>query len=216
MHHSIEEMARDYLKEILTITNQQKFYLLGYCFSTAVCLEIARIAKKHDLDIELVIIDSGALLWYLRQGRLDRIKYQILKFGKKILKGDWQGISKITRKRIEQINVKFRVNKDNHFEEVVKESENHPNHHLERMNLNLERLYKKYHWDSFQTKVHLIRSSEFANLHEKDYHINVWKNLSNNELATYQVDGKHDTIFNGNSVVEMARTIEKIIEYEIE
>ena len=50
----------------------------------------------------------------------------------------------------------------------------------------------------------------------KDYHIDVWKTLSKNKLTTYQVNGDHHAIFEGNSVVEMARTIEKIIGHEIE
>lgn len=104
MHQSIEEMAHDYFKEILNITKKQKFYVLGYCFSNVVCLEIARIAKEQNLDVEIVIVDSAALPWFQRQKLINENKRDlILRFGKNIkerLASNYKNFSK-----------KFRANK---------------------------------------------------------------------------------------------------------
>lgn len=95
------------------------------------------------------------------------------------------------------------------------ESESDTENHLERISLNLGRIKYKYHWNPLQTNIHLIRSSEFTNRQDKNYHIDVWETLSKHELKTYQVSSDHKNIFEGNSVTEMAQIIEKIIGDEI-
>jgi thioesterase domain-containing protein/acyl carrier protein len=216
MHNSIEEMAQDYFKEILAVTKQQKLYVLGYCFSKIVCLEIARIAKEKDVEIELIIIDSARLPWFKRQSLTTDKKDLMYKLGKKVLRGDWQGIAKSINRNLKRVNIKFGRNNDDYLEEVVFESDSYTDSHLERMSLNLHRLDDQYHWNPVKVNVHLIRSTEFANLQDKNYHVDVWEALSKHKLTTYQVNSDHKTIFEGNSVVEMAQTIEKIIDDEIE
>jgi thioesterase domain-containing protein/acyl carrier protein len=217
MHHSIEEMAKDYLNEIQAITRQQKIYLLGYCFSKVVCLEMARIAKEQNLEVELVIVDSAAMPWFQRKQLINEKKRDlIVRFGKKVYKDGWNEIKRTVQRNLERLNVKIGGSTKNQLEEIIVESDSDTEHHLVDMILNLNELMYDYQWNPVQTKVHLIRSSEYANLQNKNYHIDVWETLSKHQLTTYQVNGEHKTIFEGNSVIEMARTIEKIIGYEIE
>ncbi|WP_340107002.1 condensation domain-containing protein [Rhodohalobacter sp. 8-1] len=216
MHHSIEEMAQDYLKEIQAVTNKQKFYVLGYCFSGVVCLELARIAKERSLEVELIIVDSANLPWWQKRKLLDTKGDLILNVGKKILGMGWQGISRNVKRRIDRVNVKYRGKTDDVVKEVTVKSESDTDHHLERIGPNMIRLNNQYHWNPIQTKVHLIRSSEHINLPERNFHIDIWEILSKSKISTYQVDSKHNKIFEGNSVVEMAKTIERIIGHEIE
>jgi amino acid adenylation domain-containing protein len=216
MHQSIEEMAQDYLKEILAITNKQKFYLLGYCWSSVACLEIARIAKEQNLEVELIIVDSGNLHWWHKFRLLRKKKDMVLITGKKILEIGWQGIARIIQRRLDRVFPRFGGTTDDLLEEMTVESEINKDHHLKKMRLHLSILKAQYHYNPVQTKVHLIRSSEFINRQDKNYHIDIWEILSTNKLTTYPVDGDHNTIFEGNSAVEMAQTIERIIGHESE
>ncbi|MCG2590814.1 condensation domain-containing protein [Rhodohalobacter sulfatireducens] len=223
IHNSIEEMAQDYLKEILAITGKQKFYVLGYCFSKVICLEIARIAKEQDLKVELVIVDSADLpmiqmhrLIGKKRDRIFIIGKQIISTGKKILYVGWQGIKRSFQKINDRLNAKLGGKANIFLKGEGMKAESDTDYHLERIILNFTKLNNQYHWDPVHTKVHLIRSSDYENRQNKNFHIDLWETLSKNELSTYQVSGRHKTIFEGNSAVEMAQIIEKIINDEAE
>jgi len=216
MHHSIKEMARDYFKEILTITKNKKIYLLGYCFSAVVCIEIARLAKEQNLEVELVIIDSANLPWWDMHKLLNKKRDLVLIVGKKLLSIGWQGIMRNIQRKTGQLKEKFGVRKDDLLAEVIVESKNDTEYHLERTSTNLSKLSNQYNWNPIQTKVHLIRSSQHVNMESRNHHVDIWEILSKGELTTYQINGRHGTIFEGDSAVEMAQTIEGIIGHETE
>jgi hypothetical protein len=179
-------------------------------------MEIARIAKEQNLEIELVIIDSANLPWWDKHKLLNKKRDLVLIVGKKLLSIGWQGIIRNIQRKTGQLKGKFGVRKDDLLAEVIVESESDTEYHLERTSTNLSKLSNQYNWNPIHTKVHLIRSSQHVNMESRNQHVDIWEILSKDELTTYQINGNHGTIFEGKSAVEMAHTIERIIGHETE
>ncbi len=55
-HHTVEEMAAHYLKEIRTLQPNGPYSLCGYCFGGMVAYEMARLLKLQGEDVALVVL----------------------------------------------------------------------------------------------------------------------------------------------------------------
>lgn len=215
MPASIEEMALDYFDEITAVTKGKGFYVLGYCFGNVVSLEIARIAKEHNLATELLIIDSANLPWLQQHKLLDKKRDLILNIAKKVMGMGWQGIGRYFQRTFNQKLRKTVANTQKSSNGKISDFQNHAVTHEERVGKNMIKLNNQYHWNPVDTKIHLIRSSQHINDSRRDFHVNLWEILSKHNLATYKVQGKHASIFEGESSKEMAQTIETIIDRDI-
>ncbi|HXX53052.1 MAG TPA: thioesterase domain-containing protein, partial [Thermodesulfovibrionales bacterium] len=55
-HKRIEEMAKDYVREIRTVEPKGPYLLGGYCFGGAVCIEMAHELRKQGQEVSMLFI----------------------------------------------------------------------------------------------------------------------------------------------------------------
>ena len=55
-HHTIEDMAADYLREIRTILPEGPYYISGFCFGGMVAYEMARLLKTQGEEVALLVL----------------------------------------------------------------------------------------------------------------------------------------------------------------
>ena len=74
----------------------------------------------------------------------------------------------------------------------------------------MKNLLKGYVWEPLPVKMILIRSSEYNNNKEKDFHITAWNKLAKKGLDTIVLDVAHYDVFkNATALENMAKEIEQ-------
>ena len=200
-HESIKTMAADYLKEIKSIQPKGPYALLGTCFSNAVCLEIAHQLRKMGESISLlVIVDSGGR----ELGRRIRKPIQIPPMNKRLkrfaglhFKDAKNAIWKKITKRSEKLKKKWTIL-----------TETKHAHKLREMQEHLGKLYEDYYWEPCQERVTLIRSSEYNEDPNKNFHLERWSAIALGGLSVYVVPGEHLTLFEEPAVKHLARQLQ--------
>ena len=204
-HESIKTMASDYLKEIQSIQPKGPYALLGTCFSNAVCLEIAHQLREMGESISLlVIVDSGgrelgrripaAIIIPPMQKRLKRFVGLSFREAKEAVR------KKIT-KRMEKLKKRWIVLTESAQARKLREMQEH-----------LGRLYEDYFWAPCQEKVTLIRSSEYNEDPNKNFHIERWTAIALGGLSVYVVPGEHLTLFEEPAVQPLARQLQECLD----
>ncbi|MEL7249564.1 MAG: amino acid adenylation domain-containing protein [Bacteroidota bacterium] len=198
-HNSIEEMAAYYLQEIKRIQPEGPYTLLGTCFSNAVGLEMAhQILAGGDQIEHLIFVDSGpAHLQSLREKEGKRTLYR---FGNMLKQGDWKAITKKIRNRLivagRKASQPFKSAEAQSLQDTIN---------------NLNELYARYNWKPVPATIHFIRSTEFAKRPDKDYHIEQWTQLAEENLEVAVVDGHHLTLFEEPEVQGLAKVVGDIL-----
>ncbi|MBX2846050.1 MAG: hypothetical protein KTR13_07530 [Saprospiraceae bacterium] len=193
-HTSIEEMASDYIAEMRSVQTEGQLHLLAYCFSTAVVLEIARQEITNNQPHPLIfIVDSGANPWYLKQRNDKKEKFKQVVHA--VTSGSFNQLSRMIGKRLSPKAVP--ANDEFQDEEGIPEA----------LKQALVHSYQTYHWTPIEGKVILIRSSEFSNRSDKNYHLEAWNELAQGGCEVFVVDGKHKTLFEPPNVVGLAQQV---------
>ncbi|NER84248.1 MAG: hypothetical protein F6K42_32880, partial [Leptolyngbya sp. SIO1D8] len=204
-HESIKTMAADYLKEIQSIQPKGPYALLGTCFSNAVCLEIAHQLRKMGESISLlVIVDSGGR----ELGRRIRKPVQIPPMNKRLkrfvglnFKDAKNAIRKKITKRFEKLKKKWIILTETKHARKLREMQEH-----------LGKLYEDYYWEPCQEKVTLIRSSEYNEDPNKNFHLERWSAIALGGLSVYVVPGEHLTLFEEPAVEHLARQLQECLD----
>ncbi|MEM8523602.1 MAG: amino acid adenylation domain-containing protein [Bacteroidota bacterium] len=194
-HDSIEAMAAFYLSEMKKVQPEGPYAILGTCFSNAVGLEMAHQLKAAGEELNLLLfVDSAPahLLSSLVRGENKTAQ----RLGKMLKDRDWKSIRRKIRNRFIYLNrflfTRFKNEQQKNLQSTVN-------------SLNL--LYKRYTWQAIEEKIVLIRSSEFSNLPEKDYHVHQWQKLAGKGLEVHVVEGHHLTLFEEPEVKGLAEKI---------
>ncbi len=204
MHNqSIDSMARAYLREILTIVPEGPILVLGYCFSSAIVYEMARIVREeYGLEIHIIVVDSGPGITF---GRPDEQKQsKISKWISIIRRGEWLRVR-------DMLLVKWFALRGKLFSQV----ESQQMKDFRRTEAALEIVYNKYDWPQQDLDIHLIRSREFAQRSDKDLHVSEWKSLSGDRVDLHVVPGRHVNLFKAPLVARLAETISSILAQQI-
>ena len=204
-HESIKTMAADYLKEIQSVQPKGPYALLGTCFSNAVCLEIAHQLRKMGESISLlVIVDSGGR----ELGRRVRVPVQIPPMQKRIkrfvglhFKDAKNAIWKKVTKAYERLNKRWEILTETKQARKLREMQEH-----------LGRLYEDYFWEPCDEKVTLIRSSEYNDDPNKNFHIERWTAIALRGLNVYVVPGEHLTLFEEPDVQNLASQLQECLD----
>lgn len=199
IHDSIEEMAAHYVQEIKRIQPNGPYALLGTCFSNAVGLEMAHQLRAAGDKIELLVfVDSGPA--HLTSAKTRGENKTAQRFGKMLKTGDWGMIRKKLNSRLAAVQRKitkpFKESQEIEFQETL---------------FRLNKLYRYYNWQPYEGKVVFIRSSEFAERKDKDYHIEQWTKLATLGLETHVVAGHHLTLFEEPEVKGLAEVLEQVL-----
>ncbi|MEM6698998.1 MAG: thioesterase domain-containing protein, partial [Bacteroidota bacterium] len=198
-HETIEEMATFYIKELKKIQAEGPYAILGTCFSNAVGLEMAHQLKTAGEELKLLLfVDSGPA--YLESSLVRGENKTAQRLGKMLKSGNWRAIQKKLKHRLICLN-RF----------LFTRFKNEQQQNLQGTINNLNLLYKRYTWKPIKEEVVLIRSSEFANLEEKDYHIHQWQKLAKKGLEVHVTEGHHLTLFEEPEVQGLAEKIGRLL-----
>jgi len=198
-HDTIEAMATFYIEELKKVQMKGPYAILGTCFSNAVGIEMAHQLKAAGDELELLLfIDSAPA--HLQSSLVRGEKKTVQRFSKMLKSGDWKSIQKKLKHRLIYLNRNLFTRFKNEQQQNLQGTIN---------NLNL--LYKRYTWQDIDEKVVLIRSSEFANQAEKDYHVSQWQKLAKKGLEVHVVEGHHLTLFEEPEVQGLAKKIGELL-----
>jgi len=193
---SIHEMSKRYLREIQKVQPEGPYIFLAYCFSTAVCVELCHLLKAEGKPPPIIIVvDSAPLPKELNEVIVFRNPKRSLKwFAARLYRGDYK---------------EFAVHLVNRFLPTTFL----PRSLMEELKVNQIRekfvpLYEGYIWRDIDTEVFLIRSSEFAAMPVRQWHLDTWNQLSNEQLKTVTLDAAHVDFFEAPAVERLAETIE--------
>lgn len=198
-HSTIEAMAAHYRSAIRAIYPEGPYALLTYCFSNAVGLEICHQELKTSGEQPfLVVIDSAPtaaqLKNFYKTNRAHRGRRWMLE---RLLKMEWKALSEEMAIRYwpaslaqESLQAKqFERKRQSHFVPAL----------------------DQYVWSSYEGPVALMRSEEFASQERKQFHVDIWQHLANDQLRIYPISGKHRALFNPGHAEVLARQISTFI-----
>ncbi len=204
-HQNIKEMAADYIKEIKSVQPEGPYALLGTCFSNAVCLEIAHQLKENGESISsFIVVDSGGRELGKRvriPSPVPPVGWRLKRFVNLEFKQAKDAVMKKISKRMEKLEKKWIILTESKQEKRLREMKQH-----------LGKLYEDYYWKPCQQRVTLIRSSEFNNDPNKNFHLERWGALAEGGLDIHVVEGHHETLFEEPEVQNLAAKLQECLD----
>ena len=200
-HQSIEEMAAHYVEEIQQVQPDGPYHLLGTCFSNAVALEMGnQLLAQGKKVAKLFIIDSAPV--HLFGNDASGKNKTFSRFYDMLKRGDFQRIkSKLVRR--------FQSRPAEIPTALTTESESEKNLRLTIDSLNT--MYANYHWQPYNGKIIFIRSTEFHNRTDKNYHLTQWNKLAKEGIELHVVPGHHLSLFEEPEVRGLAEKVGEVI-----
>lgn len=197
----IKDVAAHYIKEMQQIYPQGPYALLGYCLSTAICLEMSHQLHKAGETSSLLIVDSGPSV-------LDPIpippKNTLGNFFSLLQQGKFDTMKQSIQRRLypikEGLKNAFRSDQEKNLEKVRHE---------------LDLFYQQYHWEPYDgNKIILLRCKDTAENPAFDRHITQWEQLALKGLEVHVLDGNHKTIFDEPEVQFLAKQLTVLLNRE--
>lgn len=194
-HETIAEMAAHYISEMRKIQPVGPYHLLGTCFGNAVGIEMAhQLQQTGEKLAVLYVVDSAPA--YLEPPSPNGEKKPVSRMFKMIADGNWSGIVKKFRNRYIRLDKKLKAG-----QRTEQEAE------LDEIIDSLNDLYVKYSWKPVSDKVVLIRSSQFSQRKDKQFHLDRWNHLAQSGLEVLEAEGHHLTLFDEPEVQGLTHLI---------
>ncbi|MEM9886415.1 MAG: condensation domain-containing protein [Bacteroidota bacterium] len=182
-HSNIQEMATFYLQEMKKIQKNGRYNILGFCFSNAVCFEIAKQLKQSgELTPLLIIVDSSPSLAALKRGNISLTK-SLFSQGKKK-----------SKQLLQRLFLSESDNKD-----------------LEKVRDKLSQMYLDYRWQPYDGSILFLRSSQFNTQDGKEFHLEVWSKLIKGGMDVEVSEGRHRELFKSPAVMNTARILRQYL-----
>lgn len=197
---SIEAMAAAYLAEMRKVQAHGPYHLLGTCFSNAVVLEMAHQLTKAGESIGLLLIVDSAPV-HLFGEKSNGKKQTWNRFWDLVKRGDYRRVGR-------KLNGRLFPGRRKQLDLQVADQESDTQ--LRATIQQLNKLYADYHWQPYAGKIHFIRSREFSERKDKQYHLTQWRQLALGGLEVHVVDGHHLHLFEQPEVVGLSEKIEAI------
>lgn len=201
-HESIESMAAHYLREMEEVATKDPLVLISYCYSTPICIEIARLLLEAGRPAPVMVaIDMsprpdrppfqrksrtphppGSLRWYVGQLRRGRFRVAVDEAIARYIPPGKLSAEQRTRIR------------------------------ATRLKRSLVRAYRKYRWGYYGHPALLIRSSSYAEREHQADLLRNWREYTNDHLTVKDVAADHRTILQDpSSAATVATLIEEYI-----
>jgi len=173
---------------------------LATCFSNAVGFEMAQQLKKEGEAIALLaMVDASPGMSYT----VDNAEANSNILGKLKQTVKQSAIRKTGAKAFRTIKTVLQTNKT----ELSEQEKN-----LLKVQQKLDHIFYIYERKPYDGKITLIRSSEFSNRTDKDFHLDGWKDLLDEKnFEVLVVPGSHQTLFIEPEVQELANTLNKCL-----
>lgn len=199
IHQSIEDMAKDYAKEIKDIQPKGPYNLLVYCFSPAVGIEIADVFKKQGDTTNLIVIDS-----IIKQEDFTdptRIKMRVSGF-----------LKRLTTNPVSAIKLMISNNYERFLQPTVIKifaSSNKKNH--EKIKQNLIKIYKLYKWNKKHSGITNLILTEKPDKKLNPTYIDAWNGITTQDVNVLFTEGVHHQLFSSPHADLLAKKIEKVM-----
>ena len=199
---TIEAMASQYIDKMKSIQKTGPYRILGTCFSNAVVLEMAHQMKDQgDIIEKLFFIDSAPV--HLFGNNKNKGSQTLSRFFDMLKRGDF---SRIKNKISNRFSKKEKLLNDDSFQE------SNSNKQLQKTIENLNELYADYKWRPIENEIYFIRSKEFNDRTDKNYHLIQWKKLAKGGVNLHVVPGQHLTLFEDPEVKGLASKLSECLE----
>ena len=199
MHNSIENMAKDYAKEIKDAQPKGPYNLLTYCFSPAVGIEIANIFKAEGEETNLIVIDS--IIKQEDFASPERVKMRIYGFLNRVLKNPFSALKLMISNNYARF---IRPKMIALFADAGKKN-------LEKITQNLVKIYVNYGWNKKHTDNVLLILTHKADKNLNPIYVESWEGITDGQVKVVYTSGDHLELFDPPHVESVANHIEKDI-----
>ncbi|MEM0991995.1 MAG: condensation domain-containing protein [Bacteroidota bacterium] len=182
-YDNIKEMAAFYLKEMQKVQTSGRYNILSFCFSNAVCFEIAKQLKAAGApEPLLIVVDSAPSLSVIKKKHSSMTKSLL------------QESKKASKKLLKRLFANETENKE-----------------LDQVRDKLSKMYMRYNWKPYDGAMLFIRSSQFNTQEGKEFHLEVWSKLVLGNIEVEVSEGRHRELFKQPAVVNTSRILRKYL-----
>ena len=197
VHDRVEDMAAHYIRELKTVQPHGPYVIGGHCAGAWVAFEMVRqLEEAGDRVDRLIVVDvappgvarpSVRLLPYLWS--------RVVLYGRsgRVLDAIRWNLSL----RVQRMKNYSRAHSDAHRAAVVRRQ------HAEA--------HSRYDGGAIRSDLTLIRSSEWAGLADKDWHV-AWMQLTSGSTATVVIPGTHAGLLTGQSERVLAAALRQTLD----
>lgn len=196
-HNSIEEMAIDYVNEILKAYPEGPYNLLVYCHSTAVGFEMSNLLNKMGHKANLIVTDTMAEQENMTN---TRIKMRVLGFLKRLTKKPVDVIGTMFSYRYKKLIKPFFINIFGSTEEK----------NTSNTTVHLINVYNNYKWKSYNLDITLVLTEKVNKLFNEEI-TSSWNKITNH-VNIIKTEGDHRTLFDDPDVKFFAKTLDDYLE----
>ncbi|WP_298500511.1 thioesterase domain-containing protein, partial [uncultured Algibacter sp.] len=194
-------MANDFVKEIKAVSPKGPYHIMGYCFNTAVALEICRILKIDNQLVHLIITDTIAI----NENRTApaKTKRRVKGFFSRLSKNPLDALYRYLEARIERYIKPF----------IARNLGSSLEKNIQKLRDNLNSNYLNYEWIPFDIHISLMITEKEDPTYNPEI-IESWNALSEKKkVKITRIKGTHRQVFRKPTVKNTAKDIENCMEY---
>ena len=194
LHHSVAEMATDFIGEIRKVQPKGPYHLLSYCFNSAVGIEIIRILERESESAHLIVADTMAD--YLSMFAPSRTPKRISALlGRLKVDPITTVLNFVHSKMVLPLNKKLKDITSSGSQRTIRKLHNN---HI--------KIYSRYSWRPVEGKIQLLLTQK-PDLEFNTILITSWEKLTKKGVNVVPVKGDHDSLFLAPSAETTAQSI---------
>lgn len=212
LHGSIEEMASDYIREIMDVQPEGPYVICGYCMGGYVAFEIARQLIAADKQVaELMLINSQTLEKEFYKDKMNMFRIYMILLGISMDNLEADFVTKVVEKDPDNIiatvfemgsssgilpqNMMF-----SQFKQLIAV-----------LNNNVE-IMCRYDLGKYPGKITLFRVKEqYSYYDDKPDFVDMWKNIAGSGFDVEDIPGDHFSCMEEPNVAVLAEKIKKAL-----
>ncbi len=194
MHENIEVMAQDYVKEVRSVQPQGPYYIMVYCFSTAVGLEMVKQLQNIGEEGRLIVIDTMAEQEHLYTKT--RVLMRVSGFVKRFIRNPFNVIKIMLTDRCNRHITPLWIQYTG-----TTEAKN-----LSKLGNHLVTVYKAYQWQPYELEVTLVLTEKPNKKFNEEYQ-DSWEKIAKKGVEIIHTLGNHRTLFEEPDVQSVAKVI---------
>lgn len=193
---TIKGMAEQYYEEMVQIAKDQPLYLLGSCYSSPICLEIAEMAIADKKQIGGIFIADSPPVQYVP---ISADNKGIKRFALRVMwvfreKEFADALRRVVKRVKKKVGIKPKNGHINRKDQLAKNLVGYS--------------YNKHH-----VTIEFLRSSQWQGP-RYDHHINLWKEIVDKVNVSVVEDSYHATLFSPKSSPRLANIISNKIKHQ--
>ncbi|MGV6831721.1 MAG: amino acid adenylation domain-containing protein [bacterium] len=212
-HDSIEQMASDYIKEIVASNPEGPYALAGFSFGGVVAFEMVKQLKAKGKQVALLAqFDSYVFpQYYYNSPILKRLISFLYIIGKVFYllgnmftsKKKFKRRARLIKLQIEGVFLRFKIGRKEQYEQQF----NVPYKLLESQN----KAFSEYTIQSQDIALDLFRATEDV-VFVHDHDLLGWKNLAKKGVRKHIIEGNHEDMFEQPNVKQFAKILQEVLD----